>query len=445
MTDKHAARELLRKVREQRGEEVPAFQPSPPTSIPETGLSTGFLADLALKFLYYEGYMTGIAIARALELPFNGVVDRVITFLKRERFCEVIGSHGPREASYQYVITDRGGNKAREVLERSHYVGPAPVPLRAYIKSVREQSIQQVFIEEEEIERAFSHLVLNEETMGQIGPAINTGRSIFLYGLPGNGKTSIAETIGKLVLKEGNIYIPYALEIDGQIIKFHDDINHQTVKTDDHDKHDARWLLIRRPVITAGGELTLASLDLIYNEVSMYYEAPFQTKANGGMLLIDDFGRQQARPQHLLNRWIVPLEKRVDFLTLHTGRKIEMPFDVLIIFSTNLPPESLVDEAFLRRIRTKIEVASPTFEEYREIFEGVCRAKGVPYDEQGLAYLLNEHYIKPGVQLRACHPRDIIDELLSIARYHKAAPQLTPALIDKAWRSYFVRVEGVLA
>ncbi len=445
MTDKYMSRDILRKVREKPGEEGLAFKPPLPASIQETGLGLGFLADLALKVLYYEGYMTGIEIARALELPFNGVVDKVITFMKRERFCEVRGSHGPREASYQYVITDRGGDKAREILERSHYVGPAPVPLQAYIKSVQAQSIQQVFIEEKDIERAFSHLVLSEETMSQIGPAINTGRSIFLYGLPGNGKTSIAETIGKLVLREGNIYIPHAIEVDGQIIKFYDNINHRAVKTDDHDKYDTRWLLIRRPVIVAGGELALASLDLIYNEVSMYYEAPFQTRANGGLLLIDDFGRQQARPQDLLNRWIVPLEKRVDFLTLHTGRKIEMPFDVLIIFSTNLPPESLVDEAFLRRIRTKIEVGSPTFEEYRAIFQQVCRTKGVPYDENGLTYLLKEHYIKPGIQLRACHPRDVIDELISIARYNKVPPQMTPELIDKAWRSYFVRVKGVLA
>jgi len=405
--------------------------------VKDTGLSLGFLADLALKVLYFEGYMSGLEIAQALALPFAGVIEQVLLFLKRERFCEVKGSTGAQESSYQYAITERGSEKAREILERGQYVGPAPVTLEAYTQAIRQQSIRDTVVSPDKLQRAFSHLVLDPVTLSQIGPAINSGRSIFLFGPPGNGKTSIAEAIGQLLL-EGTIFIPYAIEIDGQLVRVFDNVNHRRVETN-AERYDARWVHIHRPVIMVAGELTLENLDLIYHEVSMYYEAPFHMKANGGMFLIDDFGRQQVKPQDLLNRWIMPLEKRVDYLTLHTGRKIEIPFDVLIVFSTNLEPEELVDEAFLRRIRHKIEIKDPTYDQYREIFRRVCKAAGVPYSDQALAYLLQEYYIKPGLPLRACHPRDLIEHLVSIARYTGREPALTKELIDLAWRSYFVR------
>jgi predicted ATPase with chaperone activity len=422
------------------------FEPHMPKSIEGTGLTLGFLADLAIKIMYFEGYISGYEIAEAMKLPYSGVVDEVLEFLKREQFCEVKGAGGLGESAYQYVISLKGSEKAREVLDRGQYVGPAPVPLEDYTHAFHKQPLQNVAIHKRVVLQALSHVVLNERVYRQLGPAVNSGRSVFLYGPPGNGKTTVAESIGMMIFRD-NIYVPYAVEVGGQIIKVFDSINHRPVEgnrgassSKRGNKTDRRWVKIHRPFIVTGGELTLEGLDLVYDSSSKFYEAPFQMRANGGMFLIDDFGRQQVRPRDLLNRWIVPLEKRVDFLTLHTGRKIEIPFDVLIVFATNLAPTDLVDEAFLRRIRHKIEIRDPSFEDYREIFKRVCAYKGVPHDDKALAYLLQEHYIKPQVPLRACHPRDIIDQLIDIARYQNRPPVLTKDLIDQACEAYFVEL-----
>ena len=425
-------------------EKAQPFVPLAPSNLAETGLNMGFLADLALKILYFEGYLTGSDIAERLRLPFTNVVQKVLEFLKRERFAEVKGSTSLRESTYQYAITSQGSERAQEVLERSKYVGPAPVPLEAYTKAVLAQTIQKVFVSPETIRAELAHLVLSDRLISQIGPAVNSGRSIFLFGAPGNGKTAIAEAIARMLLK-GRIFIPYALEVDGQVVQVFDLVNHRPIPQEEtaaqFPNYDARWVWIHRPAVMVGGELTLDRLDLIFSETSLYYEAPLQMKANGGMLLIDDFGRQQARPEDLLNRWIVPLEKRVDYLTLRTGRKIEVPFDVLIVFSTNLEPAELVDEAFLRRIRHKIEVKDPTYDQYREIFRRECQAKGIPYREEALIYLLQEYYIKPGRPLRGCHPRDLLEELVNIARFSGQKPALTKELIDLAWASYYVDLD----
>lgn len=427
------------------------FTPLPLTQISDTGLSQLWLQDLALKILYFQGYLTGYNIAEEIALPFAGITDQILESLKREKFVEVKSSRmGLGEGAYQYSITGAGIARAREALERSQYAGPAPVPIKTYNEAMKYQSRGRMLVTQRILRQALSHLVLSEKIFQRIGPAVNSGTSIFIYGPPGNGKTSIAQGIGQLILST-TMYIPYALYVDGQVVKLYDSVNHQLAPDKESTstgtgslraggRRDPRWVRIRRPFIVVGGELNLEGLDLVFDDVNKFYEAPFQVKANGGILLIDDFGRQLVRPRDLLNRWIVPLENRIDYLTLHTGRKLEVPFDVLVVFSTNLPPRDLVDEAFLRRLRHKIEVGDPNYEEYRAIFRRVAEARRISYNDQGLAYLLQEWYIKRNRNLRASHPRDLCDQIIDIAQYLSKEPRMTKDLIDRAAESYFVKL-----
>ncbi|MBM7842631.1 ATP-binding protein [Herpetosiphon giganteus] len=430
--------------------------PNEPTSIEETGLGMGFIADLVLKVIYFNGTITAQRISEQTCLPYLNVIDKVLQFLKMSEYVDIVGAEqGFGERAYQYVITLQGSRKVNEVLDRSQYAGAAPVPLAAYIEMVNRQSIGGMTINQQRIREAFKDLVVNDEMLDKIGPAANSARSLFLYGPPGNGKTTIAEGISRIM--GGSVMLPYAVEIDGQVIKLYDPLNH-SILTKPEMRHDdvpapfgavattmppapdRRWLHCKRPRVMVGGELILEQLELIFDPISKVYEAPYQMKANGGLFLIDDFGRQRCRPEELLNRWIVPLEKKIDFLALQTGKKIEIPFDVLIVFSTNLDPKGLVDDAFLRRIRHKIEVANPTPNEYRDIFRIVCKSKGVPYSDDGLRYLIQEHYFKVNRELRCCHPRDLLDQVLDEAKYRGQPPQMNKDLLDRACEAYFVKM-----
>jgi len=410
-----------------------------PTSVEQTGLDLALIADLALKFIYFTNQVTAQVVSDEMCLPFYNIVDKALMLLKREELIEVSGSQGFGEQAYQYSITPKGVVRVHQVLDRTTYVGPAPVTLDQYKAVIKQQAISEVRVGPKEVRDAMADLVLEEVVLDAMGQAVNTGRSLFLFGPPGNGKTVLAEHI--IPLLGGHVLIPHAFTVDGQMIKVLDLHNHEPVPINGHrPEYDRRFVLCKRPAIVTGGELTLDLLDLVYDNIAKIYEAPLQVKANGGMFLIDDFGRQQVQPRQLLNRWIVPLEKRVDFMTLHTGKKIEIPFDQLIVFSTNLAPKDLVDEAFLRRIQNKVHITNPTVEIFREIFRRQCESLGVPFDQNGLVYLLREYYVKPKRELRSVHPRDILRTLAGIARYRDVPPALTPELIDRACQTYFVEL-----
>ncbi len=406
-----------------------------PQTLEDTGLTSSLVDDLLLKRLFLGGPQTAGSLADKLCLPFLVVLSN-LSELRRLHLTHVTGSEGYGERNYVYILTEEGEERARAAFERNMYDGPAPVPLEDYVDSVKLQSVRDVVITRHAVEDAFRDLVLHPEVINEIGPAVNAGQSLFFYGAAGNGKTALATRITRAMGTD--VYVPHTIEVDGNIIEFYDPVSHFRA-ADQDDRTDPRWVKIRRPTVVVGGELRMESLDLSYSPSRKTYEAPFQMKANTGMFLIDDFGRQQMPPAEILNRWIVPLELRVDFLRLQTGRKIEVPFDELLVFSSNLDPSQLMDEAFLRRVKYKVAARDPNREMFRLIFKGACKIYSVPYDDAGFEYLIEEHYIKAGRPFRGVHPRDLLDQLVALARYIEEPPRMSPRLLDAVVHTYFLQ------
>lgn len=414
------------------------FRPRPVHDFEDAGLSSAMIESLTLKFLLGTGTATGRRIADELCLPFGPFPD-FLRGLKNQQI--VTYSNAATANDYYYGLTDVGRARARVYMEECSYVGSAPVSFADYTASVTAQTIADEHPKEEDLRRAFSDLLVSEEMFSTLGPAINSGRGMFLYGYPGNGKTSIAERITRCF--GTTVWIPKVIDAEGQLLKLFDPANHEPIKSVRsgllrEDDHDARWIEIRRPTLIAGGELTMENLEIHYDPITKISEAPLQMKSNNGTFLIDDFGRQRMAPIELLNRWIVPLEKRYDFLRLANGKTVRVPFDQLILFSTNLEPKQLVDEAFLRRIPYKINVTDPTEEMYRRMIEIFAPKLGFEtVDQDAVEYLLDYHYHRVNRPLRCCQPRDLLLQVRNYCVYHDLPLELKPEYFDVAAANYF--------
>lgn len=414
------------------------FLPIEPTSFRAANLTDSEVEALILKFLLVRGDAIGRDIAEQVRLPFI-LIDELLWRLKNDQLLVHKGAAPMND--YQYQLTDIGRERARRYVTSCSYFGSAPVSLAEYIAGVHAQSLHEQHPSVEALHAAFDGLLLNRRMLDRLGPAINSGRGMFLYGSPGNGKTSIAERVTRAFGQ--HVWIPRAIGVDGEIIRLFDPVNHQETPLEantallDQRKIDKRWVRIVRPTIVAGGELTMSALEVTVNTSTGICEAPLQLKSNCGTLVIDDFGRQRMRVEELLNRWIVPLERRIDFLNLPNGKKINVPFDQLIVFSTNLEPRQLVDEAFLRRIPYKIEVVDPTEEEFRELFRLLCPAMGFEYAEEAITHLIHVHYKRTGRAFRYCQPRDLLLQVRNYCLYRGTALELTDEYFDEACHNYF--------
>lgn len=417
--------------------ELPTFFPEEPETFEQAGLSDALVESLVLKHLFAVGANTGRGMSRDLCLPVKSTIE-LLNSLKSRQFVVYKGSASMGD--FQYVLTESGRERANRYLEECTYAGPAPVPFARYVESVQAQSILGEQPGPGDLRQAFGELLIREEIMEQLGPAVNSGRGLFLFGNPGNGKTSIAERITRCFGTQ--IWIPRTILVEGEIVLLFDPQCHEPDPAHRPSlikgrAHDPRWLKIRRPTIVVGGELTLDSLELRYNHFTKITEPPIQLKSNCGTLVIDDFGRQRVPPIELLNRWIVPLEKRIDYLTMHSGKKLQVPFDQLIVFSTNLEPRELVDDAFLRRIPYKINVPDPNEEEFRALLQMTAATFEVPYDEGCVDRLIEKHYRANNRSFRCCHPRDLILQLVNQARYHGDSAVMSDAGFDLACGTYF--------
>jgi predicted ATPase with chaperone activity len=425
--------------------------PTAPENLQQTGLTLGFLNDMILRTLYVRGVMLGLDLAKLLCLPFK-VIEESLRFLKDDKCVEVTGGDLIGRVSYKFTLTELGRRRAQDALKMCAYIGPAPVPLEDYVEQTYRQAVTGIAVSPEAIRASFGHLVITEALFNAVGPAIVSGKSIFIYGPPGNGKTSIARAVGDFMNQSGGeIYVPYAFLAENSIVTVFDPAVHERGEGEEDDRLedneatirrllntgtvDPRWVRIKRPVIVTGGELTLAMLDLRFNLESNFYQAPLHVKANGGIFLIDDFGRQLCSPKELLNRWILPLEDRHDFLMLSTGQKFQVPFEQLTVFSTNLDPKDLVDDAFLRRMRHKVEIPAPKRDVYERIFQNVTRKLGMNPCPEAVDYLYDVHY-NQGRSIRASDCRDLLETVRSICRFRRIPVQLTRDLMAEAASSF---------
>ncbi len=418
--------------------------PREPESIEETGLSEAVIEQLILKILYFRGELYGRDLSKAAGLKFS-VTEGVVEALKLRHHVQVKRSLGMGNVGAVLALTDAGRDRARECLEGNQYSGPAPVPLAQYAAQVCQQRPREGWLTRQALARAFSGMVLTEHILAQVGPAVSSANSLLVHGQPGDGKTLLIESLANL--ESAPVFVPHAIECQGNIVQVFDPIFHTRLEEEapsvtavSHESgYDRRWAKCRRPFIVSGGELTLDMLDLRYNGTSKIYEAPFQLKANNGIYLVDDFGRQRAAPAEVLNRWIVPMERRVDYLSFLTGGKMMVPFEAFLVFSTNLNPRDLGDEAFLRRIQYKMLMRGPAENEFIRIFETFCAARKLPCPRDLITGLIERHYRQTGKAFRRCHPRDVLTHALDLIQFEKRPMELSGEILDRAFESCFLQ------
>ena len=417
--------------------EIESMGPPTPEEVSETGIHEAFLCDLALKHVAMLPEPTTISVADRMHLP-RALTEELLYHLYREKLIEMRLQSAV--GATRYAMLDHGWERVSRLQQQSGYLGPAPVSLDDYAHMMRLQAVPSRAATMENVRSAFKDLVLPDSLLTTLGCVINSRSSLFLTGLPGTGKTAVSERMNSAL--SGTIWIPYSVEVDGQIIRVYDAHNHQAAQQ--HDsliEHDRRWIEIERPLVIVAGELTLDNTDLTWSESAKFYEAPFQMKANGGTLVIDDFGRQRVSPTDLLNRWILPLEKRVDFLTLHSGKKIEVPFEELVVFSTNLDERDLVDEAFLRRMGYRARVEPPTAGAFVEIFKRTATNRGIVINQDCMNHILQKYVAEKRV-MKGCEPRDLLNKVRDVCLFEGRPTQLTVELIDVAWGNYFGTSHG---
>ncbi len=436
-----SAPELQEVEREPSSDMTAAYLPAPPRTIEESGLPFLFLVELVAKILFLRGQLPLADISHHIKLPVS-LFERTLDFMRSEKLCEVVRG-GSTSGQQEYALTETGRHRAGDYMRKSQYAGVAPVSLKAYTAQIQRQSLNSLRITRESMKRAFNGIVLEERILDQLGAAMNSRKATFLYGPAGAGKTFIAEQLERLL--SGTIAVPRAILVENEVIQIFDPMAHKALaevtplsgRLERNNSLDLRWTLCRRPVVMTGGELTLSMLDLDFDDSVRFYQAPPHIKANNGIFIVDDLGRQMVSPRELMNRWIVPMERHIDFLSLHTGYKFPVPFDVSVVFSSNKMPAELADEAFLRRLGYKIRIDALNEEQYRAVFMQECKALDIPFSEDALAHVLHERHYKENKPLLACYPRDLLRQLKELALYENRNVEMSAQKLDWAWNNYF--------